>query len=107
VLLLVALVVGLVESSAALAYRLDRHRPCVNRPKVARGTWLSDERSTGSTGEPATRSTAAQGDTLEVVEVRDQAGDEKPTLVVRSGRGRNSDSPRVAQGRTLTGPVRR
>ena len=48
------------------------------------GTWLMDERRNGFDWRPGDRIYRGAGDTLEVVEVRDEAGDEKPVLVVRS-----------------------
>ena len=55
------------------------------------GTWLTDERLNGFDWRAGDRIQRGPGDTLEVVEVRDEAGDEKPVLVVRSGRVPDSD----------------
>ena len=54
------------------------------------GTWLTDERLNGFDWRAGDRIHRGPGDTLEVVEVRDAPGDEKPVLVVRPGHGSNS-----------------
>ena len=48
------------------------------------GTCLKDERLNGFDRRAGDRIYRGPGDTLEVVEVRDGAGDEKPVLVVCS-----------------------
>jgi hypothetical protein len=47
------------------------------------GTWLSDERLNGFDWRAGDRIHRGPGDTLEVVAVKDDAGDDKPVLVVR------------------------
>ena len=54
------------------------------------GTWLTDERLNGFDWRAGDRIFRGPGDTLEVVEVRDDPGDEKPVLVVRSSQGEKS-----------------
>jgi hypothetical protein len=54
------------------------------------GTWLPDERLNGFDWRAGDRIHRGPGETLEVVEVRDAPGDEKPVLVVRSSQGQKS-----------------
>ena len=49
------------------------------------GTWLTDECLNGFDWRAGDKIHRGPGDTLEVVEVRDAPGDEKPVLVVRVG----------------------
>jgi hypothetical protein len=55
------------------------------------GTWLADERLNAFDWRVGDKIHRGPGDTLEVVEVRDAPGDEKPILVVCSGQSRKSD----------------
>ena len=49
------------------------------------GTWLTDERLNGFDWRAGDKIHRGPGDTLQVVEVRDAPGAEKPVLVVRVG----------------------
>jgi hypothetical protein len=55
------------------------------------GAWLEDVRLNGFDRRAGDRIHRDPGDTLEVVQVLDADGDEKPVLVVRSGGGLEDD----------------
>jgi hypothetical protein len=60
------------------------------RIEAENGTWLTDERLNGFDWRAGVKIHRGPGDTLEVLEVRDAPGEDKPVLVVRSSQGQKS-----------------